>query len=233
MQHKTLLEIKEVKWGYGANPLTDQAFNTQLHAPSLIMLMGANGTGKSTLLRNLGGLENPLQGEILLNHAKVSSSQVGFVFSHRPQVEFMKLIDLVASGSERHYRLASQTECLQDAQIANVLEKLGVSHLAMQGIDTLSDGEFQKAMIARCLLKDAPLMLLDEPTAFLDYRSKRNLMLNLKEIVLNHQKIAIITTHDPDMAIAFADQIWLIQNRQIQVFMKDKIDFAQLTQLLQ
>lgn len=183
----------------------------------LTCLLGQNGIGKSTLLRTLSGFQPRLQGSITIGGRELESysdqelaRQVGVVLTERPDVQQMTVRELVALGRSPYTgfwgRLSNDDERLTDEAIALV----GIGALAPRMVSTLSDGERQKAMIAKALAQQTPVIYLDEPTAFLDYPSKVDMLLLLRRISREAGKTVFLSTHDLELALQVADVVWLM-----------------------
>jgi iron complex transport system ATP-binding protein len=193
--------------------------NLELYAGQLICLLGPNGCGKSTLLRTLSGLQQPVSGMIQLggkNLAQLSPAEIARQIS-------LVLTDNVRSGNLDAYAVISLgrypysgwlgilTEQDKDA-IANAVQATGTAAFLNRKLDSLSDGECQKVMLARALAQDTPLIILDEPTAHLDLPSRIQLMRLLHQLAKETNKAILISTHELDLALQVADQIWLMDS---------------------
>ena len=188
---------------------------TLLNATSLIIasgmitsLQGRNGTGKSTLLRCLAGLHASTSGEVFLNGTPISkmtvlerSRFIGALWTERVRLPGITVQDLVFMGTYNAHRSAETSA----AQLVNdCIEVLGISDLAQSPLDRLSDGELQKAMIARALAQQPSFLILDEPTTFLDYVAKEELMKTLLHICNSRGVGILFTSHDLDIISKYA-----------------------------
>jgi iron complex transport system ATP-binding protein len=187
-----------------------------------IALIGVNGSGKSTFLRTLSRLHHSISGTILYDGKNINdysnsefAKKTGFVSSEIIQANYLKVYDLVSLG-RFPYQNISNTLTINDKNIIhNALEITESMHLKDCHIDEISDGERQKVMIARALAQDTPVILLDEPTSFLDLANKFTVYSLLGKIALNQQKTIIFSTHDLNIALKYADKIWLIKDKKI------------------
>lgn len=183
----------------------------------LTVLLGPNGIGKSTLLRTLAGLQPPLGGRVLLDGSDLSrlsgaerARVVSSVLTDRVQVGLLTAADLVGLGRHPH---TGPTGRLSPADLAIVdwaLTAVGAAHLATRDADELSDGERQRVMIARALAQGPSLILLDEPTAFLDAPSRVTVTALLRRLARERDLAVIVSTHDLELSLRVADQVWLV-----------------------
>jgi len=189
-----------------------------IYAGQLICLLGPNGSGKSTLLRTLAGLQPPLEGCITLTGTdthKLKPSQlakkISLVLTDSVKNSNLTAYSLVALG---RYPYSNWLGVLSDADktiITLAIQAARIEHLLYRKVATLSDGESQKVMLARALAQDTPLMMLDEPTAHLDLPSRIQLMRLLHQLARQTNKGILVSTHELDLALQVADQVWLLQ----------------------
>ena len=183
----------------------------------LTCLLGQNGVGKSTLLRTLCAFQPRLGGSIDIGGRSIDNFSprrlartIGVVLTERPDVGAMTVEELVAMGRAPYTgfwgRLGNDDEQLTNEAIRRV----GIEHLSRRQVPTLSDGERQKVMIAKALAQQTPIIFLDEPTAFLDYPSKVDVLLLLRRICRDSGKTVFLSTHDLELALQVADNIWLL-----------------------
>ncbi len=208
--------LHDLSIGYGGRPLLPPLSAT-LGEGELCALLGANGAGKSTLLRTMAGFLPRLSGELLLDGTDTSrltpsqlSRRVGVVLTERVSALGLTVRGLVSLGRSPYtgYFGRMQEEDLRAVEAA--LGMVGITGLASRETSTLSDGERQKAMIAKALAQQTPVILLDEPTAFLDFPSKVELMLLLRRLCREMRKSVLLSTHDLDLALQVCDKVWLI-----------------------
>ncbi len=183
----------------------------------LVALIGRNGTGKSTLLRTLVGLQPPLGGSVALDGhllGEIGLSQlprlVSFASTEPVALHNIRVRDVVSLGRFPYTNwIGTLTEDDEEA-VTVALEATGLSGLAERSIDGISDGERQRALIARSLAQDTGLLVMDEPTAFLDLPSRYGIVSLLRKLTREKGKCVIYSTHDLDTAINEADRIWLM-----------------------
>ena len=189
-----------------------------LYGGQLTCLLGENGAGKSTLLRTLSAFIPPLKGDVVVKGKslgeysdKERARLIGVVLTERPELQHMTVQELVAMGRSPYTGFWG-TLSKEDKTIANeALRMVGMDTMATRIVDTLSDGERQKAMIAKAMAQQTPVIFLDEPTAFLDYPSKVETMLLLRRLAHETGKIILLSTHDVELALQTADTLWLMK----------------------
>lgn len=188
-----------------------------LTAGELVCLLGANGAGKSTLLRTLAGMQPPISGKVQLQGKDIYklapqelAKRLSMVLTEKVDVGVLSAYALVAMGRYPYTdwwgRLTDKDEKIVEWAIAAV----GATDLAKRHVGELSDGERQKIMIARALAQEPVLMLLDEPTAFLDLPRRVEIMQLLRRLVRETNQAILLSTHDLDLALRLADKIWLL-----------------------
>jgi iron complex transport system ATP-binding protein len=193
----------------------------QAKSSQIIALIGANGTGKSTLLRTLAGLQPALDGKIWLNSKdfnkltpKEIAFQVSLVLTDRIQTGYLTVGDLVAMGRHPHTDWKGRMAKGDVKAVLDALKITGLSNLIHSDLQELSDGQKQKTMIARAMAQDGDLMLLDEPLIHLDVPSKWEIMNLLRCMAHERSKTVILATHELDLSLRMADQLWLIDEKE-------------------
>jgi iron complex transport system ATP-binding protein len=190
----------------------------EIYPGQLICLLGPNGAGKSTLLRTLSGLQSPLEGrtEVTgINTRKLRpedfAKKISLVLTDNIRNSNLSVDALVALGRYPYSGWFGTLKKEDQAIIHWAMKVTGVDAFAQRKVSTLSDGESQKVMLARALAQDTPLMMLDEPTAHLDLPSRIQLMRLLHHLAVHTRKGILLSTHDLDLALQVADQVWLMQ----------------------
>ena len=190
----------------------------RLTGGTLTALVGSNGMGKSTLLRTLAGVQPPLSGAVTLMADGVAqplanltrrqlSRLIGVVLTDRVEVENVTVEDVVGFGRMPYTGYFGHLGDEDRRIVAEALHVTGLTPLARRRVGTLSDGERQKMMIAKVLAQQTPVVLLDEPTAFLDYPSKVETMRLLRSLAHDMGKIVVLSTHDLNLAVQLADRL--------------------------
>lgn len=207
--------------GYGHRAVLSDISLT-LAQGTLTCLIGPNGAGKSTLLRTLAGYQPPMAGRMLIGGLNLQTLTMGeraqvvsVVLTDRIDAVALSVTEIVAMGRAPYTGLLGTTTAADRLMVAQALEMVGISHLATRRIGTLSDGERQKVMVARALAQHTPVILLDEPTAFLDFTSKVALMRLLSHLAATQAKTILMSTHDLEIAAAMADNLIEIHEHTI------------------
>lgn len=216
-----MIELKELTVGYGQRTLLEKV-SARIASGQLVALLGRNGTGKSTLLRAMMGLEKPQTGEIRLQGENVTSLKpeklarnISFVTTDKVRVANLRSEDVVALGRAPYTNWIGQLQPEDKARVDEAIRLVGMSDYTEKTMDQMSDGECQRIMIARALAQDTPVILLDEPTAFLDLPNRYELCLLLKKLAQEEGKCILFSTHDLDIALSLCDSIMLIDNPQL------------------
>ena len=183
-------------------------------------MLGPNGAGKSTLLRTLAAFQSPLAGEIKIMSRPLRdykpnqlSRLVSVVLTDNSSIKNMTARDVVSIGRSPYTGFWGRLREKDRKMVEKCLSWVGMTELAERKMQTLSDGERQKVMIAKAIAQETPVIFLDEPTAFLDYPSKVGMMLLLHRLAKTLKKSIFLSTHDLEHALQVADQIWLIKQR--------------------
>jgi iron complex transport system ATP-binding protein len=222
MKEKTV-EIRDLSIGYktqdGFRPLTKNLCAT-LFGGELTCLLGANGVGKSTLLRTLSGFQQKLVGEVnILGKAigaysdKELAQTIGVVLTERPNVGDLTVTELIGLGRSPYTGFWGRLDSADEVVIKEVISWIKIEELTNRQVLTLSDGEWQKVIIAKTLAQETPIIYLDEPTAFLDFPSKVEIMRLLLDLTRRMGKTIFLTTHDLELALQIADTLWLMDRK--------------------
>ena len=239
MNAETII-LKNLSIGYrGKNGtrVVAEGINAAIRSGELTCLLGANGIGKSTLLRTLSAFQPALSGEILIardgnssdadtsltSHLlpltslsdKELSRLIGVVLTEKPDIRNMTVRELVALGRSPYTGFWGTLHDDDWQVVDEAIEAVRIGSLRERMVHTLSDGERQKVMIAKALAQQTPVIFLDEPTAFLDFPSKVEMMQLLRRLAIEAQKTIFLSTHDFELALQVADRLWLMERTEV------------------
>ncbi len=219
-------ELQNLTTGYHGRHQTHvvtRNLTARLEPGKLTCLLGPNGAGKSTLLRTLAAFQQPLEGDIRLEgqplenyKPKELAKKIGIVLTERPDVGNMHVDELVAMGRSPYTGFWGGLQAQDREAVDEALQLVNIQVLRNRLVQTLSDGERQKVMIAKALAQQTPIIFLDEPTAFLDFPSKVETMLLLRRLAHEMQKTVFLSTHDLELALQTADLLWLMSKEAVQ-----------------
>ncbi len=216
-----MIALDHLSLGYGRRILMCDVDATVADG-RLVALIGRNGSGKSTLLRALAGIERPVGGRVLVDGIAIGSlaaqqraRKVAFVASGRAHADRMTATEAVSLARAPYTGWSGSLSADDKRIVAAALSQVGMSEYADRHIDSLSDGEAQRIMIARALAQDTPVLLLDEPTAPLDLPSRHRLGQMLGECAHGSGRTVIFSTHELDIALRYADDIMLIDTPRL------------------
>ena len=219
-----LLRISNLSLGYGDKEIFS-GISASEDEGQLIALLGSNGRGKSTLLRTIAGLENiwavnKESGEKILYDGKPlsgftkkeASAMVSFVSPLTDRTKFLSVKDMVGINSYFRTNWIGTSNTSEEKKIGDALEMVGLRGFEDRDCSSLSDGEFQRATIAGAIVQDSRIILLDEPTAFLDVANKFLVTRLLKQIAHRDgdQKLIVFSTHDLQLALQICDKLWIM-----------------------
>ncbi len=202
--------------GYRRRPLLEN-LNVAIAQGQFVCLVGANGAGKSTLIRILAGLETPQKGNVWLQGERLDklngpqrAKRLSLVLTNRVDLAWISVLELVALGRYPHTDWQGRLGPEDQKIVREAIAAVGLTALQDQPLNNISDGERQKAMIARALAQATSLILLDEPTAYLDLPRRVEVMQLLRSLAHQRGRTVLMSTHDLDLALRCADQLWLI-----------------------
>ncbi|MBL7935362.1 MAG: ABC transporter ATP-binding protein [Bacteroidia bacterium] len=223
-----MIEITNLEIGYKSKGKHNSVFkgiNLQLHAGDLVGLIGDNGIGKSTLLKTITGNLEPLSGDIKINNKNSSqftaqqlAQLLSIVVTEKIGGFNLTVWDIVASGRTPYINIFGKLTSEDETIITKALEQLNLLPLKDKLIDELSDGQRQKVMIAKSLAQQTPIIVLDEPTAFLDHTSKHHLFATLKQLCTEQGKLIIVSSHDLELMKTYINKsVTMKENNNIEV----------------
>ncbi|MDR2498618.1 MAG: ABC transporter ATP-binding protein [Tannerellaceae bacterium] len=212
-----ILQTHKLSIGYAGNTLFED-LNLELSSGTITCLLGLNGSGKSTLLRTLCGLQPAISGQIKLfdkplrqYSPQALARTVGVVLTQKRYAADLRAYDLVALGRHPHTGFFGALKQADKDVIEQSLEAVGMTSSAARRLAEMSDGERQKIMIAKAIAQQCPIILLDEPTAFLDVISRIETMMLLRKLSREHRKTILLSTHDLEQAIRTVDSFWMLR----------------------
>ena len=213
---KEVLNIRGLKIGYKGQAL-QPAIDAVLCEGEHVALIGANGSGKTTLFKTLTGNLKPIEGQVNLCGKPLESYSnneraklFSLVLTEKPDDLFLKVFDIVAAGRYPHSGLMAKLRDEDYEMIKAKLQITGVYHLINRDFVSLSDGEKQKVMIAKALVQDTPIIYMDEPTAFLDYPSKVELMHLIAKLAKEERKTILYSSHDLELLMKHSEKLWVM-----------------------
>ena len=219
--------LRDLSIGYnikGGKRTVANQLNGVINGGELTCLLGRNGVGKSTLLRTLSAFQPALGGDVLLQGKPLSSYSdqelsrlIGVVLTEKPHVRNMTVSELVAMGRAPYTGFWGILSKDDHRIVDESIQQVGIEALTQRQVQSLSDGERQKVMIAKALAQQTPVIYLDEPTAFLDYPSKVELLQLLRRLAHDEQKTIFLSTHDVEISLQLADKLWLMTPEQLHV----------------
>jgi iron complex transport system ATP-binding protein len=234
------LEIQNLSAGYGSTPVISGIHMTA-EPGRICAVMGRNGSGKTTLLRCINHVLPPLDGKIRImgqEITRMARHRIAQIISVVPQVNFSPFSfsckDMILmAGAARIRAWAAPSRKEQDRALSAMAE-VGIDHLASQAFNAISGGERQLVMLARALFQETPIMLLDEPTAHLDFTNQHRIMALMRKLAANRKMTVIITLHDPNLTCHYCDDVVLIHQGRVAAAGKtaDTLTGDVLTQVL-
>nr|WP_289666145.1 ABC transporter ATP-binding protein [Flavobacterium panacagri] len=222
---KSILNTSNLNIGYKSKKgVTTVAkdLNLNLDSGKLITLIGANGIGKSTLLRTITGIQKPLSGNVYLNEKEIShykplelAQNLSLVLTEKLPPSNLSVFELVALGRQPYTNWVDSLSKEDIEKVQEALRLTQIEHLASKKHFEISDGQLQKVLISRALAQDTPLIILDEPTTHLDLLHKVSLFKLLKKLTQETEKCILFSTHDIDLAIQLSDEMIIMTPENI------------------
>lgn len=218
-----MLEISNLSIGYKCS-VAASSINCRLESSMLTCLVGNNGVGKSTLLRTIAGLQKPLAGYVRYDSEDIFTinpnnlaKYISVVLTDRLFLDDLSVFDVISMGRTPYNGVFGTLSEYDLMSIDKAFNLTGIESLRMRMVNELSDGERQKVMIAKAIAQETPVILLDEPSAFLDYNSKKDLMDLLSLLAHEHGKSILLSSHDLDIVSKSADIFWIMENGSMRV----------------
>lgn len=223
MSKQKTIELQNLSIGYitkKERKVVAEGITANIQSGELTCLLGANGIGKSTLLRTLSAFQPKLAGEVFVQGKEIASytekqlsKLLSVVLTEKCDVKNMSARELIGLGRSPYTGFWGTLTEDDKQMVDKAISLVKIESLANRMVDTLSDGERQKVMIAKALAQDTPIIFLDEPTAFLDFPSKVEIMQLLHRLSRKTNKTIFLSTHDLELALQIADKIWLIDKQ--------------------
>lgn len=208
------ITLSHLSVGYKVGHAVVSDINLALQSGKLASLIGANGVGKSTLLKTLTGFLPKLEGSLLLDGKDISefsqralAQQISIVLTQKPDVQNLTIEEIVGLGRSPYTGFFGKLHANDQQIVDESITAVGIEKLKNRMIQTLSDGERQKVMIAKALAQQTPVIFLDEPTAFLDFSSKVETFQLLQRMAHEMGKLVLLSTHDLELAVRFSDTL--------------------------
>ena len=209
-----VISLSQLSVGYTLSHPVISDINLELRSGQLACLIGKNGIGKSTLLKTLTGFLPKLKGSLLLGNRDIESfsqrelaRQVSIVLTQKPDVQNLTIEEIIGLGRSPYTGFFGRLRAEDRKVVDDAIATMGIEKLRGRMIQTLSDGERQKVMIAKALAQETSIILLDEPTAFLDFPSKAETFQSLQRMAHERDKLILLSTHDLELAVRFADSL--------------------------
>lgn len=221
MKEEPIISAQDISIGYHGKKRKDtylyENLSFNLFSGELACLLGPNGAGKSTLLRTIGNLQPLLAGRISVSERDLStyserslSKIMGLVLTDKTSSGGLTIRELVELGRYPYTGFFGQLSSLDKEIVEKAMQDVGIAHKADNYVAELSDGERQKAMIAKVLSQECPIILLDEPTAFLDIESRTEIVSLLHNLARSKGKTILLSTHDIELALLLSDRLFLL-----------------------
>lgn len=218
-----VISLSQLSVGYTLSHPVISDINLELRSGQLACLIGENGIGKSTLLKTLTGFLPKLKGSLLLGNRDIESfsqrelaRQVSIVLTQKPDVQNLTIEEIIGLGRSPYTGFFGRLRAEDRKVVDDAIATMGIEKLRGRMIQTLSDGERQKVMIAKALAQETSIILLDEPTAFLDFPSKAETFLSLQRMAHERDKLILLSTHDLELAVRFADSLLEVKKGTLQ-----------------
>lgn len=225
----TAITTNRLTVGYRGHRVVED-ISLSLPCGRLVCLLGPNGAGKSTLLRTLCGFQPPIEGTVTISGSDITTMSaaevarlVSVVLTDRPLTPSLTAAEMVGMGRAPYTGFWGRLSDEDRRLVSEAMQAVGIAPLATRRMGRLSDGERQKVMIAKALAQHTPVIVLDEPTAFLDYPSKVAVMKTLARLAHNEGKTILMSTHDLELAAQLGDELIEIENKHIRKITADEV----------
>jgi len=217
----TLLSLQDVSVGYGEKAIVRNA-SFDLAEGEVCALLGLNGSGKTTLLKAICGLLPMQGGRCLVNgqdctrlHEHKRARQISYIPQRYSELAGVTVLDAVLMGLNAKLGLLEFPSTSDREMALNTLEKMGAGNLAGEDFSRLSEGQKQLVVLSRTLLQNVPVMLMDEPDSALDFQARHRILGKIRRLIHSEDKAALVTLHDPNLALNYCDRLILLQGGEI------------------
>lgn len=214
-----MLELRNLHIGY--KTVLFRVDELQLKTGQLVSLIGPNGSGKTTLLNTILGITKSLNGKVLIEGVsinEISKAEKVHALSHVASkfdgVNHLSVFELIAMGRAPYTNMLNKLTSEDHRVVSEIIQKLNLTELRDKSTTNISDGERQIAMIGKALAQETKMIVLDEPTAFLDYSNRLKVMKILKKIAIEENKLIIISTHNIEICLEFSNVILAVDQRK-------------------
>lgn len=223
-----MISFKDIQIGY--KEVLFSVPDITLNAGQLVTIIGPNGAGKTTFLNTILGLQHPLKGKLFFNEkefTEISKKEKTALLSHVASkfegVNYLSIFDLIAMGRAPFTNMLNVLSEADKEVVSNVIRALNLEEIANKSTTEISDGERQIAMIGKALAQETDIIVLDEPTAFLDYTNRRKVLRILKAIAANQNKLILMTSHDLELCFEHSDQVIGVDegNKSLRVYSEE------------
>lgn len=212
------LSLQSLSIGYSKQQPLFASLNAKAVSGSFVALLGVNGVGKSTMMRTLAGLAKPQAGEVCVNGIPVHNiriteraRQISVVLTDKVRLDYCTVKEFVALGRTPYTNWSGALSDEDNRIVKDALIRCGLADMELKPFNNLSDGEKQKVLIARALSQQTPILLLDEPTAYLDFKNREVVFRLLRDVAEEQQKIVLLSTHDIEMALQYCNRYWILK----------------------
>ncbi len=229
-----MFQIKNLSFGY-TKPLLESPINAEFQPSQLIVLYGNNGCGKTTFIKTIARLIKPLSGEIYFNNQDVFkmnnehfAKTFAFLFTNRPFLMNHTVMDVLALGRLPYLEWNAQLKTKDIDIILYYANFLKIEEWLTLHANQLSDGQLQKVLLAKTLIQQTPVVILDEPLSYLDYGTKKFILSKLSELIKMENKIIIMSSHDVHICSNYANAVLLMHNKKWLYTTADKVSEQKL-----
>lgn len=230
MGKKILVSVKDLSVGYPGNPLLIESINWELQESSLFTLLGENGSGKSSLFRVIAGLQKPVSGNVSSENELLD--EVSYVSTRTVANQNMLSRQFLELGAFKRTNWLGRLNGDDLEELAAISQSLGLEQFFDKPIGMLSDGQMQRLRIAQALMKKSPVILFDEPTSFLDFKSREMILELLLNLSKNQSKCIVFSTHELDLASEYSMNHAIIRSKRLEFLKGERLTKNQLRERL-